>query len=225
MSTPFGSSTGFSLGESGDGLSPGLLTLVAFAPVVGSLRVLFLVGERVREPDCSGDRDRVLSRDRELRARCLERLEFLECDEWSRLNDRTLYVLERDLSLEVLWLRLERERPWERPRERPWERPRERPRERSRERPWDLLRERPWERPCERPRDRPRERGRPRLRPRLGARPEESDRSGRPWVGSTAFLRMVAMTSSLSSGPSRSMPVRLVYCASVSCLRRRGPTL
>jgi hypothetical protein len=222
-------------------LSPGLLTLVAFAPVVGSLwwcsgslRVLFLVGERVREPDCSGDRDGVLSRDRELRARCLERLEFLECDEWSsRLNDRTLYVLERDLSLEVLWLRLERERPWERPRERPWERPRERPWERPRERPWerslerprDLLRERPWERPCERSRDRPRERGRPRLRPLLGARPEESDRSGRPWVGSTAFLRMVAMTSSLSSGPSRSMPVRLVYCASVSCLRRRGPTL
>jgi len=85
-------------------LSPGLLTLVAFAPVVGSPRVLFLVGERVREPDFSGDRDGILSRDRELRSRCLERLEFLECDEWlSRLNDRTLYALERDLCLEVLW--------------------------------------------------------------------------------------------------------------------------
>ena len=91
------------MGELGDGLSPGLSTLVASAPGFGSLRVLFLVGERVREPDFSGDRDGVLSRDRELRSRCLERLEFLECDEWlSRLYDRTLYVGERDLSSEVL---------------------------------------------------------------------------------------------------------------------------
>ena len=66
---------------------------------------------------------------------------------------------------------------------------------------------------------------RPRLRPRFGARPDESDWCFVRSASSMALLLMCCMTSCLSSGPSWSMPVRLEYCASVSCLRRRGPTL